>query len=297
MALNGSELGVFQEVGRRIFVPLLGREARERVFFSYVTSGLHDHVAQKPLSRRSSLPLRNLRCGQEVATLRQTMRLRSLLLCQEISTVQIIARVCKELGVELEHCPRADGAVARLSIGRFDAIFVDDGDPRAAVSLLDKAKSFPSCKKSLGIVLADSQTSLGVAFGTGTHLVIYKPITLDRVRNGLRAVRTLTGRRHARAPRVRVDIPASLHRDGKTEISASLVDISESGAAVRVKEQLSAPGNMMLRFSLPGTAGAITASVEIVWRDAKGRVGIQFVSMPAESTRGLKRWLSGRGTR
>jgi hypothetical protein len=211
--------------------------------------------------------------------------------------VQTIGRVCKELGVELEYYSKADGAVARLSIGRFDAILVDDGDPGAAMSVLDKAKSIPSCRKSLGVVLAGSQTSLGVAFGTGTHLVIYKPITLDRVRHGLQAVRTLTGRRHARAQRVRVDTPASLHSKGNPEIPASLVDISESGAALRVREQLLASRNMTLNLSLPGTAGAITASVEIIWRDAKGRFGVHFVSMPPESAKVLKRWLIARCAR
>src|ERR1700758_4862658 len=142
----------------------------------------------------------------------------SLLLCKDQLTVQIIGGVCKELGVELEHCPTPDGAVAKLSIGRFDVILLDDSDPNGAALVLDRAKSFPSCKKSLGVVLASSRTSLRVAFGTGTHLVIYKPITPDRVRSGLRAVRALAARRHPRAHRVRLDIPATLHSKGKNGI-------------------------------------------------------------------------------
>ena len=136
--------------------------------------------------------------------------------------------------------------------------------------VLDRAKSLPSCKKSLGVVLAGSQTSLGVAFGAGTHLVIYKPITPDRVRNGLRAVRTLAARQHPReSHRIRVDVPATLHSAGKSYIPVSLVDISEGGVALRVEQALPASPKikMMLSLSLPGTA--ITASVEIVWRDVK----------------------------
>lgn len=224
------------------------------------------------------------------------MQLRSLLFCRDQSTTQIIGRVCKELGLELEHCSRGDGAVAKLLSRRFDAIVVDDDDPKAAASVLERAKSSSTSKKSLAVVLADSQTALGVAFGAGTHLVIYKPITPDRVRNGLRAVRALTGRRYARAKRVRVDIAASVLKE-RTEIPVSLVDISETGAAVQSKEQMLISGHMTLRFLLPSTTAPITASVELVWRDAKGRFGVQFVSMPAEYGRALKRWLMARCVR
>jgi hypothetical protein len=248
----------------------------------------------KKITVRCGFPYVTCSSGQEVATLRQTMPLRSLLLCKDQPTAQIIGGVCKELGVELEHCPRPDGAVAKLSIGRFDVILLDDSDPNGAALVLDKAKSFPSCRKSLGVVLADSQTSLGVAFGAGTHLVIYKPITPDRVRIGLRAVRALAGRRHPRPHRVRLDIPATLHSKGKPEIAASLLDISEGGAALRVEGQLSASQNMTLSFSIPGTADTITASVQIVWRDAKGQLGVHFLSLPPDSGKTLRHWLMGR---
>jgi PilZ domain len=225
------------------------------------------------------------------------MQLRSLLFCNDPATVQTIAGVCKELGITLEHCPRPDGAVAQLSIGRFDVIFLDDRDPRSAALVLSRAKSFPSCKKSLGVMLVASQTSLGVAFGAGTHLVIYKPITLDRVRTGLRAIRALSGRRHPRAHRVRLRIPARLQGKQETEIPATLLDVSESGVALRVEEQLSAPRSLTLSFSLPGAAVAITACAEIVWRDAKGHLGLHFVSMPPDSSRALKQWLMARRNR
>jgi hypothetical protein len=66
---------------------------------------------------------------------------------------------------------------------------------------------------------------------------------------------------------------------------------------LRVEEQLSAPRSLTLSFSLPGAAVAITACAEIVWRDAKGHLGLHFVSMPPDSSRALKQWLMARRNR
>ncbi len=53
-------------------------------------------------------------------------------------------------------------------------------DREQAMSVLDTLKT--TSKNSLKIVLADPRTALAAAFGTGTHLVIYKPLSADRLR-------------------------------------------------------------------------------------------------------------------
>src|SRR2546429_3262553 len=185
------------------------------------------------------------------------MAFRSLLLCEHEATARLVGRVFRDLGVDMEHLTASDIAVEKIKQGSFDAVVVDDADPTGAALVLEAARSLTSCKKSLGVVLAGSQTSLGVAFGAGTHLVIYKPITPDRVRNGLRAVRTLAARQHPReSHRIRVDVPATLHSAGKSYIPVSLVDISEGAFALRVDQALppSPRLKMMLGWWLPGTA-------------------------------------------
>ena len=221
------------------------------------------------------------------------MPLRSLLLCKQPETAQLVDRVSKELSIEVEHCTNPQEALGKLTNQRFEAVVVDDEDTAAAAVVLDGVKSLSSCKNCLGIVLAGPQTSLGVAFGAGTNLVIYKPISADRLRNGLRALRVLMGRRPFRQfPRLRVKIPARLNAGPNMEIPALIAELGEGGAALRVRELVPAMGALALEFVLPNKTNVITASVDVVWRDVKGGLGVRFLHMPPACSKLLNEWVA-----
>jgi DNA-binding NarL/FixJ family response regulator len=221
------------------------------------------------------------------------MVLRSLLFCQHQATADLVSRAFRDLSLEVEHCRDADGALLKLRNQRYDAIVVDDADPDGAVSILESARSIAFCKNSLAIVLAQSQTTLSTAFSTGTHLVIYKPLSADRLRNSLRALRNLIGRRHQREfPRVDVEFAGRLHLPDKNEIDISILDVGQGGLAFSSKTTLTTSGTLGLEFVLPDRTSVITASGEIVWRDAHGRIGVQFTKMEPECRKTLDEWLA-----
>jgi ActR/RegA family two-component response regulator len=221
------------------------------------------------------------------------MAFRSLLLCEDEATARLVGRVFRDLGVDMEHVTGTEIAVEKIKQGSFDAVVVDDANPTGAALVLETARSLTSSKKCLGIVLAQSQTSLGVAFGAGTHLVIYKPIAAERVRSGLTAVRNLMGRKHRRtSPRVRVEIEATLSREGKAERRAVIIDLSEGGAALRIDGSLAASEPINLACVLPGTSDPFNAKAEIVWRDAQGWLGVRFSDLAGDSQRLLREWVN-----
>ena len=221
------------------------------------------------------------------------MPLRSLLFCQDSYTAELVGRAFRELTVEVEQCQDAEKAILRLRNHRFDAIVVDDADPAGAALILESARTIASCKKSLGIVLAQTQTTLSTAFSTGTHLVIYKPLSADRLRNSLRALRNLIGRRPQREfPRVDVEIPGRLHLDDKNEIPVSILDLGQGGLALSSHTLLPNTGTMEVEFVLPDRTSVVTAAGEVVWRDAHGRVGLQFNKMEPECRKVLDEWLA-----
>jgi ActR/RegA family two-component response regulator len=221
------------------------------------------------------------------------MALRSLLLCQDTATAELVARAFRELSLEIEHCGEADGALLKLRTQRFDAIVVDDADPAGAALILESARTMASCRNSLGIVLAQTHTTLSTAFSTGTHLVIYKPLSADRLRNSLRALRNLIGRRHQREfPRVDVEIPARLHLEDKNEVPVFISDLGQGGLALSSQTLLPTTGTMEVEFILPDRTSVVTASGEVVWRDAHGRVGLQFNKIEPECRKVLDEWLA-----
>src|SRR6202171_6131970 len=93
------------------------------------------------------------------------MALQALLLSRDQAIIDLAGEVLKTLNIEVVQSKTAQDAVQRLTSTSFDVIIVDNADARGAVAVLSAAKSLPSCEQSIGIVLAVSPTSLGLADG------------------------------------------------------------------------------------------------------------------------------------
>ena len=230
-------------------------------------------------------PLSNLRLA--------LMPLRSLLLCRHRATVQFINRAFKEFSIDVEACSEPHAALQNLKDRRFEAVIVDADDRAGAMLILDSLKALPSGKNSLRIVLADQETALAAAFSSGTHLVIYKPISVDRLRNSLRALFPLMNRKLQREfSRIHVRVPAMVRLADKN-LPASIVDISQGGVAFTTKESIPTHQKTFgLDFALPGRPGIITTSATVVWSDVRGRMGAQFVSMEPASHKLVCDWVT-----
>jgi PilZ domain len=201
-------------------------------------------------------------------------------------------RACRELGVELQHCSTAKTALEKFTLQRFHGVIVDDQDGPSAALLLRDIQASASGRKSLIIALAKTDAALDAVFGAGTHLVIYKPLTHDRLRNGLRAIRTLMGRRQQRASsRLKVDITASLTVNETEDIPGKILDISTGGAALSVQRPFPIVKSLRLSFVLPGEKSTITAAGELAWKDVRGNLGIQFVNSDPAFTLSVSRWM------
>jgi hypothetical protein len=207
------------------------------------------------------------------------VRIRSLLLCRQSDTVALVSRVCRELGVELQHCSTAQTAREKFTLQRFHGVILDDHDGASAASLLSDIQASTSGRKSLIVALAQSQATLDAVFGAGTQLVIYKPLTHDRLRNGLRAIRILMGRRQRRSsPRIKVNITAILTVNESEKFPAKILDISGGGAALSLQRPFPSVKPLKLNFALPGEEGTITTAAELVWKDVRGNLGIEFLN-------------------
>jgi CheY-like chemotaxis protein len=221
--------------------------------------------------------------------------LRTLLLCEDDAAVRIVTRIFKDLGVDVEHCLHPLGAGKAIKTERFDAIMVDDSVPGARV-VLDSAQILPNCEKSVRIILAETPTKIGNALQSGAQIVLYKPLSQERVRHGLRAVRNLMGRERRRGPkRVRVDFSAQLVYERGQSFGVMIEDLSDSGAALRCAESL--PHSMRFSFecTLPDTQAMLKATAEVVWQSTGGMFGIRFTDVAAPSRKMLIEWLRTKG--
>jgi len=218
--------------------------------------------------------------------------MRSLLLIRDDNTIRIIRRVFSDLDVKTEHFSDASAALLDASRNRYEAIVVDDYIEQAA-AVVERLLELPSCNKSVRIVLAKPVAQLNTVFQTGTQVILYKPLSLERVRHGLRAVRNLMARDRRRgAGRVSTMVPARLNF-GKISIRQVLIaDLSDSGAALHCATgDLPTCGNLNLEFTLPGDAEALRATAELVWQDSDGAAGVRFLDMALYARKRLAKWL------
>lgn len=218
--------------------------------------------------------------------------LRSLLVSRDEKTVHTVGRVFKDLEVEFEHCSDAVAALEQLAKHRYDAVVLDDQIDDAA-GTLEKVLALPTCNKAVRIILAEPIAAMHAVFKTGTQVILYKPLSADRVRHGLRAVRNLMARERRRGfGRVPTTITArARHRKGSA-IQVSIADLSDSGAAIQTKSgHLPYSGSLQLDFALPGDPDRIQVTAEVVWQNSKGAAGVRFLDMASHARKKLGRWL------
>lgn len=218
--------------------------------------------------------------------------LSALLFCEEEAAVRTVTRVFKDLGVDVDPCVDHKVALRKLAAKKIDAIVADD-EIEGASLLLETARDLPQCRKTVRIILAGGPTTVNTAFDQGTQIVLYKPLSIERVRHGLRAVRNLMAQeRRGGFKRVAVDLEAKLSYGKIVNKSASIEDLSDTGAALRTDNPLPASARLGFECALPDSGEVIKAKGEVVWQDTLGGVGIRFLDMPAQSRKRLAEWLA-----
>ena len=181
---------------------------------------------------------------------------------------------------------------------KFDAVIVDADDNAAATLVLRTVAELPPTQRALAVVLARSQEAVYLGFSVGAQIALYKPISVDRVAIGLRAIRNLVSRERRRgSERIPVRIAASLGGFGSNGVPVTIVDLSSGGAAVRGDQHLPSSGLFTLHCLLPETASPVMFTAEVVWQDAKGRSGIRFVNVSSASRQILTHWLKTKAPR
>jgi hypothetical protein len=209
--------------------------------------------------------------------------------------VALALRACREIGVELHHCSTAKTAMEKFALQRFHGVIIDDQDGPNAASLLKDLRAYANGRKSVIIALAKTDAVLEAVFGAGTHLVIYKPLTHDKLRNGLRAIHPLMGKQqHRGSLRVKVDIPANLTVNDTESIPVKILDLSIGGAALSLASPCPTVKSLKLSFALPGEETMTTIAAEVVWKNVWGNLGIAFANTDPAFNQSVSRWMKAR---
>ena len=78
-----------------------------------------------------------------------------------------------------------------------------------------------------------------------------------------------------------LQIPVHVSSSTRPDFVASSVNISEGGMALFSSAILHVGDRLILKLTLPDTASAARINCEVSWADETGRVGLEFVQVPA----------------
>lgn len=217
------------------------------------------------------------------------MNLQALLVSSDDSAADVLGRVLSGFGVATDRSSDPETALARIQQQKFDALIVDFDDPSVAERVLREARNLGPGPLSVALV-ADTGKVRQI-LSEGAHFALYKPISEEVARAGLRAAAALLTRERRRAFRVPVQAPVEITLPDSRKVDGILLDLSETGMDVLTAEAQMAGSLMAFRFQLPDGAVEFDAHGQVVWANANGQTGVHFIDVAEPVKEKLRQWL------
>jgi DNA-binding NarL/FixJ family response regulator len=217
------------------------------------------------------------------------MTLQSLLVSTDDSAADVLGRVLPTLGIAMDRSSDPETTLARMQQQKFDALIVDFDDAKLAEEVLQQAQRLDLGCLSVALV-ADPSRVRGILSG-GAHFVLYKPVSEEAARAGLRAAAALLSRERRRAFRVAVQAPVEITLPDQRKTDGILLDLSQIGMDVLTPEA-QVPGSLLgFHFQLPNSALQVEGHGQVAWANPNGQTGVHFLDLPEALVAELRTWL------
>lgn len=222
------------------------------------------------------------------------MTLQALLVSSDDAAADVLGRVLPTLGIAMDRSSDPETTMARIQRQKFDTLILDFDDPKAAESVLQEAQKLGSAPLSIALV-ADTGKVRGILSG-GAHFILYKPVSEEAAKAGLRAAAAMLNRERRRAFRVPVQAPVEITLPDTRKLEGILLDLSETGMDVLTAEAQVAGSLLAFHFQLPDGGPEVTAHGQVAWANQNGQNGVHFVDIDEAVSTAMKAWLKAAAT-
>ncbi len=217
------------------------------------------------------------------------MNQQALLVSSDDAAADVLARVLSAFDIAMDRSSDPETTLSRMQQQKFDALIVDFDNPETAEEVFQHAQKLGSAPLSIALV-ADTGKVRGILSG-GAHFVLYKPVTEEAAKAGLRAAAALLSRERRRAFRVPVQAPVQITLPDARKVDGILLDLSETGMDVLTAEAQVSGSLLGFHFQLPDGALEIEGHGQVAWANPNGQTGIQFLDLSESILASLKAWL------
>ena len=217
------------------------------------------------------------------------MNLQALLVSSDDAVADVLGRVLSAFDIAMDRSSDPETTLSRIQQQKFDALIVDFDNPEAAEEVFQLAQKLGSTPLSIALV-ADTGKVRSILSG-GAHFVLYKPVSEEAAKAGLRAAAALLSRERRRAFRVPVQAPVEITLPDARKVDGILLDLSETGMDVLTAEAQVSGSLLGFHFQLPDDALEIEGHGQVAWANPNGQTGVQFLDLPENIVASLKAWL------
>ena len=217
------------------------------------------------------------------------MNLQALLVSSDDAAADVLARVLSSFDIAMDRSSDPETTIARIQQQKFDALIVDFDNPDSADSVVQLVKSLGT--SPISVALVSDITKVRTILSGGAHFVLYKPLTEEVAKAGLRPAAALLSRERRRAVRIPVQAPVVITLPDARKVDGILLDLSETGMDVLTAEPQASGSLLEFHFQLPDGALELTARAQVAWANPNGQTGVQFLDLEAAARENLKLWL------
>ena len=220
------------------------------------------------------------------------MTLLALLISNDDSACEILGRVLPASGIATERFSDLATALDRLRQQRFDALILDYEDAKAAAEVFEEGRKLNSGVAPVTVALVADRAQVREILTGGAHFVLYKPLSEETAKAGMRAVTAMLNRERRRAYRVPVQAPVELTLPDTRKVEGILLDLSETGMDVLTAEPQAPATLLKFCFQLPDGSLEVTAHGQVAWAKPNGQTGVHFLDLDEAVKAQLQVWLT-----
>lgn len=206
---------------------------------------------------------------------------------QEISVLEcILGGLQMEVSVESE----PQRVLSRLTKTKVDALIVDRDLNGVGQFFRELRRGSPRISTVPLVIMGTPNTARDME-ESGAIFSVDKPISVEQAVHTLSAARNMILDGRLRYHRAGLEVPVTL-RGSRKKSGGRLINISQGGLQVQVKDGFDVSRVSRVSFALPGTKRTLEAEVEIAWSDERGNIGIRFSKIASQMQRALHLWLA-----